>query len=126
MNLPRSVRGYETKVRVEVFFEAYRGLEEPREESEAWLRAKAWDWANVRVGDGRREAERLGVKTSGQVLVYDSTGALLFSGGVTRGRGERGESKGATSLRALLTQAAVTDAISSPVYGCELESSRRG
>jgi hypothetical protein len=47
---------------------------------------------NVTFDSDGVEAQRFGVATSGHVLLYDANGALLFSGGVTSGRGQSGRS----------------------------------
>ena len=68
------------------------------------------------------EARRFGVQTSGQVLVYGASGALLYSGGATGSRGKVGENAGrAAILDALSTGRA---AASKPVFGCELFAAR--
>jgi hypothetical protein len=41
---------------------------------------------------------RFRIKTSGHVLLYDGTGALVYSGGVTAGRGVSGPSGGQRSI----------------------------
>ena len=41
-------------------------------------------------------------KTSGQVVVYDAKGALLFSGGITAARGHMGDNAGRDRITALL------------------------
>ena len=64
------------------------------------------------------EARRFGVHTSGQVLLYGASGALIYSGGTTGSRGRVGENAGrAAILDALSTGSA---AASKPVFGCEL------
>lgn len=64
-------------------------------------------------------ARRFGVRTSGHVLLYDPNGRLLYSGGITDGRGHVGESVGRRAVLARLRgqNAAVRTA---PVYGCSL------
>jgi hypothetical protein len=51
--------------------------------------------------DGR-EARRLGVMTSGHVLLYDRAGRLLFTGGITGSRGHEGDNVGCESVIRLL------------------------
>lgn len=70
------------------------------------------------------EADRFGVATSGQTLLYAADGRLLFAGGLTPSRGHEGDNAGRDAvLASLFTPGAVDDAASptTPVYGCPLE-----
>ena len=58
--------------------------------------ARLPDVTVVRDDDGR-EASRFGAATSGQTLLYDTRGALLFSGGITGARGHAGDNAGRRS-----------------------------
>jgi hypothetical protein len=69
---------------------------------------------------GGAESRRFGVTTSGAVKLYRADGRLLFSGGITPSRGHQGDSAGGDHLYALLTQASVVPAESTPVFGCRL------
>jgi hypothetical protein len=84
-------------------------------------------WADVtRIPSTRRvldrggiEAARFGAKTSGQVVVYDARGALVFEGGITASRGHAGDNMG----RQLLIEAlhgGRGPAGEHEVFGCEL------
>jgi hypothetical protein len=72
----------------------------------------------VRDADGL-EARRFGVETSGQPLLYDHRGALIFSGGITGARGQTGGNAGQQALVALLTRGHA-DRRGSNVFGCPL------
>jgi hypothetical protein len=71
--------------------------------------------------DGR-EAQRFGIATSGHVLLYRPSGKLLFSGGITRGRGLEGDNPGLEAVlervRGSSTGLAATD-----VFGCPIHPS---
>ena len=69
------------------------------------------------------EAHRFGAATSGQAMLYDPAGRLLFSGGLTEARGEAGESEGMDAILHNLGGAPGA-ATRAPVYGCELFASR--
>ena len=64
-------------------------------------------------------AQRFGVATSGQVLLYDDGGRLQFAGGITPGRGHQGDNAGLDSLRAILARRGPGNS-TTPVYGCGL------
>jgi hypothetical protein len=72
----------------------------------------------VRDEDGR-EARRFGGGTSGQTLLYDSDGRLLFSGGTTIARGHFGDNPGVAAMLALL-EGDVPHRTATPVFGCSL------
>lgn len=74
--------------------------------------------AKLHFDDGEL-ARSFGVKTSGHVLLYDGSGSLRYSGGVTPYRGHEGPSEGSEALKRLLGGASerLADA---PVYGCPL------
>jgi hypothetical protein len=72
---------------------------------------------------GGAEARRFGVATSGHVLLYDGRGDLIFSGGITPGRGERGDNLGrATLLGQIMGRNGEEPA--NPVFGCPLATPR--
>lgn len=76
---------------------------------------------NVRVhrDDGGEETRRFGAVTSGQALLYDAGGTLLFSGGITAARGHEGNNAGRDAIYALLRDE--DDAANTAkVFGCAL------
>ncbi len=83
---------------------------------------------NVRVFEDESEARLFGAATSGQVLLYDEAGALVFRGGITPARGHEGISVGGEAVRRFATarsaprpEALATDApAASDVFGCAL------
>ena len=52
--------------------------------------------------DGGREAAAFGAVTSGQVLLFDPEGRLVFRGGITAGRGHRGDNPGRRAVLDLI------------------------
>jgi hypothetical protein len=67
------------------------------------------------------EAKRFGVATSGQTIVYNAAGSLIFHGGITGARGHIGENLGRSTITSLIEtgEAASTE---SRVYGCALHA----
>jgi len=65
------------------------------------------------------EAARFGAATSGQVILYDRDGGLLFTGGITASRGHAGDNDGRNAIVSLLGRGRETRH-SSPVFGCSL------
>lgn len=79
---------------------------------------------SVVVDPSGRSAARLGMRTSGHVVVYAPDGHLRFSGGITGGRGQIGPNPGLDALIALAGDrhpaSAASIPTSTPVFGCEL------
>jgi len=93
----------------------------------AWEKSPIWDQATRIPGvtvirdDNGAEAQRFGVQTSGQSLLYDRNGRLLYSGGTTGARGKPGANIGRSTLVALLDGARPSTA-TNLVFGCSLFS----
>ena len=65
------------------------------------------------------EASRFGAETSGHTLLFDRTGALLFSGGITASRGHAGRNDGESAIIAAVNGKR-SDRARTPVFGCSL------
>ncbi len=101
----------------------------PREFETDWVTSDLWRSADSIPGvtskldtDGA-EARRFGANTSGQVVLYDGAGRLLFSGGITASRGHSGDNLGRSTIASLLNNAALVAApepANCSVYGCPL------
>ena len=71
--------------------------------------------------DGRMAA-RLGATTSGEVLLFDGAGRLLFSGGITGARGHAGWNEGEAAVIELASSPVprISSVRHAPVFGCSL------
>jgi hypothetical protein len=65
------------------------------------------------------EAARFGAETSGHTLLFNSTGHLLFSGGITESRGHAGGNAGESAIVSLVNNHAA-DRAKTFVFGCSL------
>jgi hypothetical protein len=103
---------------------------QPADQSPTWSHTALWSDAAAipgvqpRLDPGGRLARLFGAQTSGQVLIYNPQGRLLFSGGITDGRGHFGDNPG---LDAAMTAAAnstpsPSGVLISNVYGCPIHS----
>lgn len=97
----------------------------PNKASSEWqqtdLRASAARIPGVTtiVDAAGREAASFGALTSGQVVLYDAHGQLIFHGGITSSRGHIGDNAGRNAIEALiLDQSSRTG--NSQVFGCPL------
>jgi len=101
----------------------------PSDKPDEWVQTDLWSSA-AQLASGRmlidrsgREAARFGATTSGQTLLYGPRGELLFSGGITAGRGHEGDNTGHQAVVRLLRGEQI-DFVRSPVYGCAIRTER--
>jgi len=87
-----------------------------------WRSATAIPGVTAILDPGAVEARRFGAYVSGQTFLFDRAGRLIFSGGITAGRGHTGENDGVSAVLAAL---AVGHAplSTTPVFGCFLHGS---
>jgi hypothetical protein len=92
---------------------------------ESWTKSDLWSSAGLipgvsRIIDRGGEASLFGAATSGQTMVYDRRGRLLFSGGITAARGHFGDNAGVSAIVALIETPASARLAETAVYGCPL------
>ncbi len=104
---------------------AYVLFYRPKEFEASWARSDLWGSAAripgvtvIEDADGV-EAGRFHGATSGQALLYDARGRLLFSGGITESRGHAGENEGRDAVVSLVTHGRATQT-RTVVFGCAL------
>jgi hypothetical protein len=94
-----------------------------------WAQTNLWqmgrDIPGVRTLPDREGtvAQTFGAFTSGETLLYDPAGHLLFSGGITAFRGHSGDNAGRSAILALLKGrdgSRNTVPVVTPVFGCSL------
>jgi hypothetical protein len=88
-------------------------------DSDLWKEAKEIPNVSVAVDDHGRDAVAFGATTSGQVVVYDGSGRIRYSGGITDGRGHEGDNPGLSAILSLV-RTGQTSLTSNPVFGCSL------
>jgi hypothetical protein len=93
-----------TRPKTYVLFLKPEGVSSGWEQTDSWRMAAALPGVTVVRDDSGREALRFGAATSGQTLLYDADGALLFSGGITAARGHAGDNAGRSELVSLLNR----------------------
>jgi hypothetical protein len=98
---------------------------QPRNAPANWTDGELWESArkipgvSVAVDADGADSLAFGATTSGQVALFDSRGRLLFSGGITDGRGHEGENAGEDAILALVRGERPRTSVT-PVYGCPL------
>ena len=117
--LARLMTQAQGRVTAYVLFVKPPDFSEGWEQTDLWASAAAIPGVTVMRDDDGVEASRFGAATSGQTVLYDAAGKLIFSGGITGARGHAGDNAGRTAAVSLLT----TDESQqkeTPVYGCSL------
>lgn len=107
------------RVSAHVLFVKPEGTSADWEKTDVWASAAAIPHVSVWRDDGGHEASLFHAKTSGQTVVYDARGHLLFSGGITGIRGHPGDNAGRQRVTSLLTLGSA-DSARSLVFGCAL------
>jgi hypothetical protein len=107
------------KIAAHVLFVQPPGAPVGWDDGELWNTANQISGVNVAVDRDAKDANIFGASTSGQVLLYDSAGKLRFSGGITDGRGHRGDNAGYLTILTLV-RGEQTNVAATPVYGCSL------
>jgi len=95
------------------------GFSEDWEQTDLWRSAAAIPGVKVIRDDDGSEAQLFRAETSGQTVLYDREGRLLFSGGITGSRGHSGDNPGRSSIVALANTGS-TDRAETSVFGCPL------
>ena len=73
----------------------------------------------VLIDENGTEAGLFDAHVSGQVLLYDTEGKLVFHGGITESRGQAGDNAGRAAIESIVNQG-TSDRDQTPVFGCPL------
>jgi hypothetical protein len=111
------------RLRAKVLFVAPQGVGPLWTDTDLFRSAAAIPGVEVVRDTGGVEARRFGAETSGQALVYDASGALVYRGGITPARGHAGSPVGRDRLAALVLAETPS---SLPVFGCSLDDPKKG
>ena len=103
----------------QVVFVQLSGFTDQDMTDESWEKAGRIPGIERRIDKEGVEARRFGALVSGYTVLYDSSGKLLFEGGVTGSRGQVGANAGRNSVIGFLRDGKV-DTSRTPVFGCYL------
>ena len=95
------------------------GFSDDWEKSDLWRSAAGIPGVKTIIDNDGAEADRFHAATSGQTLLYDAGGQLLFSGGITASRGHSGDNAGGGAIVSLVN-AGVAEQTETSVFGCPL------
>jgi hypothetical protein len=102
-----------------VLFIKPEGFSGDWEKTDLWQSAALIPGVKPIVDDNGAEAHLFHSATSGQTILYDAGGHLLFSGGITVSRGHSGDNAGRSAILSLLNTGAAAQTETS-VFGCPL------
>lgn len=102
-----------------VLFLKPAGFSDDWEKTDLWQSAASIPGVSVMIDDDGVEARRFNSSTSGQAMLYDAKGHLLFSGGITGSRGHSGDNAGQSAIVSFVN-AGAADRTETFVFGCPL------
>jgi hypothetical protein len=103
----------------------------PSEAAPGWEHTALWESAaripgvDVSSDEDAREAGVFDAYVSGQTLLYDTAGRLVFTGGITFARGHEGDNDGRTAIQSLVMDG-TAQVRQTPVFGCFLRPRLEG
>ena len=115
----------QNRVNAHVVFLYPKGSNENWLHTDSWLSAESIPGVVVQADEEGNEAAHFQATTSGQVVLYDAGGKLLFHGGITSSRGHYGDSTGLSDIVRLLNNEAAS-IHETPVFGCSLIDTQSG
>jgi hypothetical protein len=107
------------RVSAYVLFLRPRDFPDGWEKTDLWQSAASIPGVTALIDEGGLEARRFNAETSGQTILYDAEGQLLFSGGITDSRGHSGDNEGRSAIVAVLN-GQQTSQSGAPVFGCSI------
>ncbi len=106
-------------VKATVVFVRPEGFSEEWEKTDLWASATGIPGVETVVDVNGAEAWLFGSKTSGQTVLYNADGRLIFSGGITGSRGHSGDNDGRSAVLSLL-RTGTAEKTRTAVFGCPL------
>jgi hypothetical protein len=107
------------RLKAYVLFLKPTGFSDDWEKTDLWQSAASIPGVYAVADDGGVEASRFHAATSGQTILYDKDGHLIFSGGITASRGHSGDNAGRSAIVSLVN-AGSAESSETYVFGCPL------
>ncbi|HEY0547003.1 MAG TPA: hypothetical protein VGC91_16615 [Pyrinomonadaceae bacterium] len=107
------------RLKAYVLFLKPAGFSDDWEKTDLWQSAASIPGVTAVIDDGGVEARRFHAATSGQTVLYDADGRLVFSGGITGSRGHSGDNAGRSAIISLVNVGAAEQS-ETFVFGCPL------
>ena len=107
------------RIQVHVAFVVPKGADASWRQTSLWEDAQLIPGVRTVLDEDGVEAKRFNAKTSGQVVLYDENGELVFTGGITGSRGHFGDNVGKTAVVSFGNGKKLS-VNTTPVFGCSL------
>ncbi len=107
------------KVRAQVVFIRLPEFSEEEIHTDLFTGVRRIPGVEVLTDEGGAEAKTFQATVSGQTMLYDQAGQLVFNGGITSARGHEGDNAGQDAIIAFLTKGVIT-LRQTPYFGCFL------
>lgn len=102
-----------------ILFVRPKGVPNDWTQTDLWQKAGTMPGVIVLDDNEGTEATRFGAHVSGQALLYNPRGELVFQGGLTESRGQVGDNTGRQAVEDLINQGR-SDRAQTDVFGCPL------
>jgi hypothetical protein len=112
------------QARTIVVFSKPKGLLSDWTNTDLWKTARSTPGATCFADADCRETNLFQAQVSGETMLYDSAGRLLFHGGMTVSRGHEGDNPGRLAIEKMLAGDSVA-VRETPVFGCRLQDGSR-
>lgn len=109
------------KVRMQVVFVKHPEFSLEEMQSDLWKKAGEIPGVETVLDDMGAEAKMFHANVSGQIMLYDADGRLVYNGGITASRGHEGDNEGQDAIIAFLNQG-IRPKTQTPPFGCLLFS----
>jgi hypothetical protein len=109
------------QVKTFVVFVRPEGVEANWERTNLWRTVAALPGVHALCDEAGRDQKCFGASLSGETLLYDQTGRLLFRGGITPSRGHVGDNTSSEALAARIHDPRLAFCATS-IFGCRLTS----
>lgn len=117
--LERLMAENDGRLETDILFTMPRGAQASDFQTDLYERASRIPNVRVHRDESGAETRLFGAATSGQTLLYDRHGTLLFAGGITPGRGHEGDNAGRSAIYRHLRDDGDA-ATTASVFGCGL------
>lgn len=97
------------------------GVADGWDDSDTRRDAAAIPGVTVMTDFNEKEADLFNAQVSGQTMLYNASGKLLFSGGITAWRGHSGDNAGRSAIVSFVTEGTAQPS-RTPVFGCALRT----
>ncbi len=117
--LDRLLTSFHDRLRTIVVFIKPEGQSESWVKGNLWTKVQSLPEVTVYIDNDNQETHNFMVDTSGEVLLFNINGKLIYHGGITASRGHEGDNKGRTLISNYLRTGTIKEK-QGYAFGCTL------